>query len=334
MLYRDFNELDNDYITIWSRRFLDYPIEEVKKYLRPLAELGQVNALQCFYLTREKGEMLSKAEKYFTRIDEYNDANGENSLKRDFEIAKLSKFLNAPSDFDLNYARFRRLESYANTGETLTDEEKNIADLLHKWYEIVNNRPNEHCDDEDKIIEYNSMITLLRTRLKRTRLIKLYTELTENAFDGSQNSGVFKKIYNKPLIERMLNLQRAYSLILEYWTLRFMNRGALKSYFEKYMRISMRELKQALKTDPENPVLKYLYARQIYLKSYAKLGHVKLVEQASEKKIFEELASRELSKTLTDYMSKNNEKSNEIDSKLEENIDNYEELTKLDSNQD
>lgn len=45
MLYRDFNELDNDYITIWSRLYCGVSMDEIKKYIRPLAELGQVNAV-------------------------------------------------------------------------------------------------------------------------------------------------------------------------------------------------------------------------------------------------------------------------------------------------
>ena len=60
MLYRDFNELDNDYITICSRLYCGVSMDEIKKYIRPLAELGQVNAVQNFYMSRgERGKYIS-----------------------------------------------------------------------------------------------------------------------------------------------------------------------------------------------------------------------------------------------------------------------------------
>ena len=50
MLEIEFNELDNDFITFWSRKILGYQSKNVYEDIRKLAELGQVNAVQCYYL--------------------------------------------------------------------------------------------------------------------------------------------------------------------------------------------------------------------------------------------------------------------------------------------
>jgi len=50
MLEYDFNELDNDFITIWSKYFLTNDKTAIKEYVEALAELGQINAVQSWYL--------------------------------------------------------------------------------------------------------------------------------------------------------------------------------------------------------------------------------------------------------------------------------------------
>ena len=53
MLEKDFTELDNDFITLYSRLFCTYPFEEVKKDLNFLARLGQLDAVAMHYELKE-----------------------------------------------------------------------------------------------------------------------------------------------------------------------------------------------------------------------------------------------------------------------------------------
>ena len=50
MLTKDFNELDNDYITLWSQYLLSREKQAITYDLAKLAELGQINAQAKWYL--------------------------------------------------------------------------------------------------------------------------------------------------------------------------------------------------------------------------------------------------------------------------------------------
>ena len=58
MLENNFNELDDDFITIWSRFITakEFKYLSIKEDLEKLAELGQVNAMQSYYLFLKAGE--------------------------------------------------------------------------------------------------------------------------------------------------------------------------------------------------------------------------------------------------------------------------------------
>lgn len=50
MLEYDFNELDNDFVTLWSKKIVSGEDTLIFKDLTKLAELGQINAIQSWYL--------------------------------------------------------------------------------------------------------------------------------------------------------------------------------------------------------------------------------------------------------------------------------------------
>ena len=54
MLENDFGELDNDFITLWSRFLLSANFE-IFKQIEKLAELGQINAVQSYYHKNSRG---------------------------------------------------------------------------------------------------------------------------------------------------------------------------------------------------------------------------------------------------------------------------------------
>lgn len=53
MLEYDFNELDNDFVTIWSKFLLTEDKAAIVNEIEALAELGQINAVQSWFLVRQ-----------------------------------------------------------------------------------------------------------------------------------------------------------------------------------------------------------------------------------------------------------------------------------------
>ncbi len=83
MLEFNFTELDNDFITLWSKWILTHDYNLIKNNLEKLAELGQVNAVQSYYLFLDKNEIPN------TIIDDIvDDLRGENF---NFILAKAHK---------------------------------------------------------------------------------------------------------------------------------------------------------------------------------------------------------------------------------------------------
>ena len=56
MLEYDFNELDDDFITLWANYILWNDASRIIEPLERLAEMGQINAIQCWYLLKKHDE--------------------------------------------------------------------------------------------------------------------------------------------------------------------------------------------------------------------------------------------------------------------------------------
>lgn len=56
MLEYNFNDLDNDFITIWSHWILHHDTSAIMEPLTRLAEMGQINAIQSYYLLKKENE--------------------------------------------------------------------------------------------------------------------------------------------------------------------------------------------------------------------------------------------------------------------------------------
>ena len=55
MLEKNFSSLDDDFITLWSTYLVNHKYKEISSNLQKLAELGQVNAIQSWYLWNKPG---------------------------------------------------------------------------------------------------------------------------------------------------------------------------------------------------------------------------------------------------------------------------------------
>ncbi len=76
MLEYNFNTLDNDFVTIWSRYIKTNDVTLIINDLEKLAELGQVNAVQNWYLFRKEGDNAkidSIVQSYIQTQGNYNE---------------------------------------------------------------------------------------------------------------------------------------------------------------------------------------------------------------------------------------------------------------------
>ena len=71
MLEYDFNELDNDFITLWSKFLLTNDKKAIIDGIEALAELGQINAVQSWYLINQ-GKQNKNIDKI---LSSYNGSN-------------------------------------------------------------------------------------------------------------------------------------------------------------------------------------------------------------------------------------------------------------------
>lgn len=69
MLEVGFEELDNDFVTIWSRKILGYGLNSLYDDIRKLAELGQINAIQSYYLVKDEKTINQKIDAYLKPVN-------------------------------------------------------------------------------------------------------------------------------------------------------------------------------------------------------------------------------------------------------------------------
>lgn len=111
MLQGNLTKLDNDFITIWSNYVLYREID--KEALRKLAEMGQINAVQSYYLFFNERN---------TKVDEI--ANGYKGINPDENFAKTNKL------------RLDRVDDIARANKILVElanVQEEIVDLQRQY---------------------------------------------------------------------------------------------------------------------------------------------------------------------------------------------------------
>ena len=84
MFEKDFYKLDNDYITAWSKFLLGAESHEVYESIRKLAELGQVDAIQSYYLLKNENMINSQIN---NQVLAYNYAGNTSDYNWDLALA-------------------------------------------------------------------------------------------------------------------------------------------------------------------------------------------------------------------------------------------------------
>ena len=103
MLEYDFNELDNDFITIWSK-YLLYPSGGVPYGLEELSCLGQINAIQSILLFDDK-ELITKniTKKVMDKIEYLEDKNYDANFNEELIIQHAMRRKRNSDNFYLIY---------------------------------------------------------------------------------------------------------------------------------------------------------------------------------------------------------------------------------------
>lgn len=76
---KNLTELDNDFITVWSHLIVYREIDYEKIYIERLAELGQINAIQSYYLIKDSDEGNKVIDE---RVEKLNPNSFNNSLAK------------------------------------------------------------------------------------------------------------------------------------------------------------------------------------------------------------------------------------------------------------
>lgn len=120
MIEYDFDELDNDFITIWSNYILYQDKGRIIGHLTMLAEKGQINAIQSWYLLKEASEQNETIEKIVDnyKMDNFNqmhavanrmfDKDRENILALRRKITDEIISLRVDSSLSIDYIKYKR----------------------------------------------------------------------------------------------------------------------------------------------------------------------------------------------------------------------------------
>ncbi len=133
MLEYNFNELDNDFITIWCRYISTQDISYIINDLEKLAELGQVNAVQSWYCFKKPGDN----EAIDNIVKGYTGANFN-------ELWAMGNFYRHDEEQKSDYLHYLK---GVNDYEEVFDD----------FYREIDKKPTEyalHCQEKIKEIEF------------------------------------------------------------------------------------------------------------------------------------------------------------------------------------
>lgn len=172
MLEEDFNELDNDFITLWSNKILTNNTSKIMPPLKQLAEQGQINAVQSYYLLKKDNE---KSEVIDSIVDSYyGDSFNEELAIANKLYSESKKELNEMQEQMLHYCDLDReyREKFYETHYLEEDCDSPYEEELNRLRESYINTPYG--------IHFRNAISLARHSAESTqrgRYVQRYLEL-------------------------------------------------------------------------------------------------------------------------------------------------------------
>ena len=210
MLEYDFNELDNDFVTLWSKKIVSGEDTLIFKDLTKLAELGQINAVQSWYLIAKRtdknntidnlvsnlgnggaNEMLAIAHKDFFKNDRYARMCELYTLGKSWDLTNGEElrvqYLNSMLN-ESDYIRYLTLslEAHYNT-YTITHNPL----ILERFYEIASGLTKAH----KYVLRIEAHVSGLEFKKHRKTLLEMYSQDKNNvavAFALGKNLTLFK----------------------------------------------------------------------------------------------------------------------------------------------
>ncbi len=136
MLQGNLTKLDNDFITIWSNYMLYREID--KDALKALAEMGQINAVQSFYLfffRKDRSPKVDEIVENYKGINPDEDFAKANKLRFDKaeDIVKVDKLILAISEIEDDINELQR--KYDNTLIVEYAEQRDIERQANRKFE-------------------------------------------------------------------------------------------------------------------------------------------------------------------------------------------------------
>lgn len=172
MLEYDFNQLDDDFITLWSHYILWNDAEKIIKPLERLAEKGQINAIQSWYLLkrqRDKNETIDAIVDGFYG-DSFNEELAIAHREYDKSKSKLHELGDQIAHYqELGYELFKKCWN-KGYGYTLPDEK-------NKYY-----------------VERDCLVNQYKNTEYARHLI-LAADLLENACRNTKRATVFERLF-------------------------------------------------------------------------------------------------------------------------------------------
>lgn len=246
MLENYFTKYDNDFITAWCKYLITNDNDFAKANIQALAHLGQINAIQDWYLMKnpeDKDEVIDKIVcKY--ELTNFNEVYALGCFYKDKESAKIDEII------------------------------KKVKALDHEKIEMLNRTsayyPNQ--DDIFKILAFNQDFLSIERQLDN--LQAQYSKLQNSQYRNyavSFAKSMYKARKNPLYYERALEI-----LHDDY----FSNDSIILPKARKIQR----KLHKLYKSNPEDPSVKFALAKNLYYFSYGKkreLGKKMLKELAT-----------------------------------------------------
>lgn len=157
MLEKNFNELDNDFVTCWSYYIINQELRNKFYALKVLASMGQINAMQCLPLLTDCGDLSYIEPENYAGSDMYN----LDLLNLNRYLRKFNNQVNPTYDNIIYTQEKKTLESHRLYYQ-LTDNPL----ILERYYEVKGK---------------TGLIIRLSTRKLRKTLELLYSKDPENA---------------------------------------------------------------------------------------------------------------------------------------------------------